>query len=201
MAMIREFKQPVVERLYTQCVNIDIKNSNIDIYSVGDKIIIPLGELGTFTATAQKVTDSGVLLIFDDCVASRSMNEKDTNIGGYDASDLKKWIDTDLYAMFPEAIKQRMSGLSLPNAGELWGWYDAWNVHYIVGDDEDQLILMKQRRNRVSYYDNDCTSFWLRNAIKHQFSFASFSVINNSGNVDFYNAAAKIGVRPEFWLI
>lgn len=42
---------------------------------VGDKMMVPLGKLGNFTATVQKVTNNKVLFIFDDYVAKRPMNE------------------------------------------------------------------------------------------------------------------------------
>ena len=50
---------------------------------VGDKMMVPLGKLGNFTATVQKVTNNKVLFIFDDYVAKRPMNEDGGNAGGY----------------------------------------------------------------------------------------------------------------------
>ena len=91
---------------------------------VGDKMMVPLGKLGNFTATVQKVTNNKVLFIFDDYVAKRPMNEDGGNAGGYSQSDLKKWIDTELYNMFPAVLKQRMTGLSIPTLGEICGWAD-----------------------------------------------------------------------------
>ena len=43
-----------------------------EVYEIqlGDKIIIFLKEFGEFTATAHKITDEGVLFIFDDYVLS-----------------------------------------------------------------------------------------------------------------------------------
>lgn len=38
---------------------------------VGDKMMVPLGKLGNFTATVQKITNNKVLFIFDDYVAKR----------------------------------------------------------------------------------------------------------------------------------
>ena len=47
------------------------------------------------------------------------MNEDGGNAGGYSQSDLKKWIDSELYNMFPAVLKQRMTGLSIPTLGEI----------------------------------------------------------------------------------
>ena len=168
---------------------------------VGDKMMVPLGKLGNFTATVQKVTNNKVLFIFDDYVAKRPMNEDGGNAGGYSQSDLKKWIDSELYNMFPAVLKQRMTGLSIPTLGEICGWADKWDRDHIEADGDEQLPLMKQRRNRVAYYKNDCEFGWLRNATKKEFSSAYFALVGPSGNANYGDASDSLGVRPEFWLV
>lgn len=54
--------------------------------------------------------------------------------------------------MFPAVLKQRMTGLSIPTLGEICGWADKWDRDHIEADGDEQLPLMKQRRNRVAYY-------------------------------------------------
>lgn len=171
-----------------------------EYFKVGDQIIIPLGDLGTFTATAQKVTDGKVLFIFDDYVTKRPMNENNSNEGGYEKSDLRKWIEKDLFKMFPAVIRDRISELSIPTLGEICGWDDEWDREYIEADGDKQLPLMKQRRNRVAYYDNEIEWGWLRNVTKEEFPSACFAVVYNSGNAGYYGASGSCGVRPEFWL-
>ena len=164
-------------------------------------MIVPLGKLGNFTATVQKVTNDKVLFIFDNYVAKRPMNEDGGNVGGYDKSDLKKWIDTELYNRFPAVLKQRMTGLSIPTLGEICGWDDEWDRNHIEADGDEQLPIMKQRRNRVAYYNNDCAWGWLRNATKKEFSSAYFAGVRRNGNTNCTDASASYGVRPEFWLV
>ncbi len=171
-----------------------------EYFKVGDQIVIPLGDLGTFTATAQKVTDGKVLFIFDDYVTKRPMNENNSNEGGYEKSDLRKWIEKDLFKMFPAVIRGRISELSIPTLGEIGGWDNEWDREHIEADGDKQLPLMKQRRNRVAYYDNEIEWGWLRNATKEEFSSACFAVVYNSGNAGYHGASDSCGVRPEFWL-
>ena len=57
-----------------------IETANIQ---VGDQIVIPLAELGEFTATVHKVTDEGVMFIFDEYVTCRPMNNCSTKKGGF----------------------------------------------------------------------------------------------------------------------
>ena len=60
---------------------------------------------------------------------------------------------------------------------------------------------MKQRRNRVAYYNNECSSGWLRNAMKKEFSSAFFAGVGNVGDANCSGASDFGGVRPEFWLV
>lgn len=206
---------PTVERMYRKYIDLDEKGKSEGCYAidyvpysilpadikVGDKMMVPLGKLGNFTATVQKVTNNKVLFIFDDYVAKRPMNEDGGNAGGYSQSDLKKWIDSELYNMFPAVLKQRMTGLSIPTLGEICGWADKWDRDHIEADGDEQLPLMKQRRNRVAYYKNDCEFGWLRNATKKEFSSAFFALVYDNGNASFGSASFSRGVRPEFWLV
>lgn len=54
----------------------EIETANIQ---VGDQVIIPLAEIGEFSATAHKVTDEGIMFIFDEYITRRPMNSKNTN--------------------------------------------------------------------------------------------------------------------------
>lgn len=169
--------------------------------AVGDQIEIPLGDLGTFTATVQMVKVDGALFLFDDYIAKRPMNENGSNEGRYEKSDLKKWIENDLFKMFPEVLRNHMTGLTIPTLGEICGWGDNWDKEHIEPDDDEQLPLMKQRRNRVAYYNNDCAWGWLRNATKKEFSSAAFANVHNRGDSNYFYASYSNGVRPEFWLV
>ncbi len=168
---------------------------------VGDQILVSLAEIGNFTATAHKITDKGVLFIFDEYVTSRPMNNQRTNAGGYEESDLKKWIDTVLLAAFPEELKNRIDDLSIPTVGELFGHDDEWNNEHFEPDEDEQLPLMKERRNRVAYLNDEWEWGWLRNAVKQRFSSAVFAIVGSRGHADYSNASNSCGVRPEFWLV
>lgn len=169
--------------------------------AVGDRIEIPLGGLGTFTATVQMVKGDRVLFLFDDYIAKRQMNENESNEGGYEKSDLKKWIENDLFKMFPEVLRNHMTGLTIPTLGEICGWGDDWDKKRIEPDDDEQLPLMKQIRNRVAYYKNECEWGWFRNAVKNEFSSTTFANVTHVGKTNCVCASNFYGVRPEFWLV
>lgn len=176
----------------------EIDTANIQ---VGDQMVIPLAELGEFTATAHKVTDEGVMFIFDDYVTRRPMNNRDTNKGGFEKSDLKKWMDTVLFMAFPEELRDKIYGLTLPTVGQIVGHEDEWDNKNLEPDIDEQLPLMKECKNRVACFEDQLAWGWLRNATKEEFSSAHFALVGSLGHANCYYASNSYGVRPEFWLV
>lgn len=226
---IRGIDTPTVERMYRKyiemtadkeskeateayCINDELAikefvkfgvpaKSDLKDAEVGDKTIIKLDGLGEFTATVHKVTDDKVMLIFDDYVIKRPMNESSTNNGGFEASNLNKWLHTEFVKVLPYSIRVRLTDVTIPTVGEMFDWDDEWDRNHFEADNDKQLPLMKQRHNRVAYYDNECEFGWLRNATKKEFFSASFAVVNYGGNTRYYHASDSFGVRPEIWLV
>lgn len=164
---------------------------------VGDKTTIKLDGLGEFAATVHKVTDDKVMLIFDDYVTKRPMNESSINNGGFEASDLNKWLHTEFIEALPYSIRARLTDVTIPTVGEIF----EWDRNHFEADNDKQLPLMKQRRNRVAYYDNGREFGWLRNAVKKEFSSAYFARVGSHGGTTYGGASVSYGVRPEIWLV
>ena len=146
----------------------EIETANIQ---VGDQVIIPLAEIGEFSATAHKVTDEGIMFIFDE------------------------------YITFPEELRDKIYGLTLPTVGQIVGHEDEWDNNNLEPDTDEQLPLMTERKNRVAYFKNDSSLGWLRNATKEEVSSAYFAVVGNDGLTACSYASNSLGVRPEFWLV
>lgn len=176
----------------------EIETTNIQ---VGDQIVIPLAELGEFTATAHKVTDEGVMFIFDNYITCRPMNNRSTNKGGFEKSDLKKWMDTVLLMAFPEELRDKIYGLTLPTVGQIVGHEDEWDNKNLESDSDEQLPLMKECKNRIACFEDQLTWGWLRNATKEEFSSAFFAHVGGGGAAYCGGASLSRGVRPEFWLV
>ena len=175
----------------------EMETSNI---LVGDQIVIQLTGFGEFTATAQKITDKGTLFLFDDCVTEQSMNEKYTNKGGYEKSDLRKWINTILLEAFPEDIRNRISDLSIPTYGQMFG-HDDWYDRVMEPDYDEQLPLMKKRKNRIADFNDNYEWYWMQNATKKEVSAAYFALVNSLGTANSTGASNSLGVRPAFVLV
>lgn len=172
-----------------------------DDFQIGDRISIDLSGFGTFMATIHKITDAGALVIFDDYVVSRPMNDEWTNKGGFEHSDLKKWMNTTLLSAFPENLRTHIQELSIPSVEELFGHNNDWNEKTFETDSDEQLPLMKERRNRVAYFNNDWKWGWLRNATKKSVSSVHFANVGSLGGPYYTGASNSAGVRPEFWLV
>ena len=165
---------------------LELKPSEI---KVGDKISVELKGLGTFMATAHKVTANEILFITDEYIASKPMY------------GLQEWIETSVYDAFPEELKGRVKNLTIPTVGHVFGWDDKWCRKTFVRDDTEQLPLMKERRNRVAYLDNDYEWGWLRNSTKREISLNAFAFVDGDGNVCCNCASNSYGVRLEFTLV
>lgn len=176
----------------------EIDTANIQ---VGDQMVIPLAELGEFTATAHKVTDEGVMFIFDDYVACRTMNNRNSNRGDFEESDLKWWMDKVLLPAFPEELRRKIYGLTIPSVGQIVGHEDEWDIENLELDSDEQLPLMKECKNRIACFEGLLDWGWLRNATKKKVSSASFARVNFDGVTDCNIASDSGGVRPEFWLV
>lgn len=163
---------------------------------IGDQIEIPLRDLGTFTATVHDVTDNGILFIFDDCVTRHYMNSDGTAKGGYEKSELCKWINEELLEQFPTNLKSRIHDLTIPTYGQIFG-HDDWYNQAITADDDKQLSLMKIRKNRICTYENDTCWYWLKNTTK---SGDCFAYVDFSGRAGYYDASTIRSVRPAFLL-
>ena len=84
---------------------------------VGDQITVKLKGYGKYTATAQRVTADGVLFLFDDVIARHCMNEVNTNEGGFDKSNIARWLYNVLLPSFPAKLRNKVREITLPTYG------------------------------------------------------------------------------------
>lgn len=169
-----------------------------DDLMAGDQITVKLKGFGKFTATAQKIEGDKILFLFDEVVTEHCMNEQ-KNDGGFDASDLKKWLNEVLLPAFSKKLQNRITELTIPTYGEVFG-HDNYYTNF-EPDNDEQLPSMKRRGNRLCNFEGDWEWWWLRNAVKKKKSASYFAVVSGGGHASSYYASAASGVRPEFWLV
>ena len=187
---------------------------NVNEVRIGDQIEIQLTEYGDFTATVQTITDRGPLFMFDQYVISRPMNLTSTNEGGFENSDLRKWMNDELLPLFPKSMQGKIKNLTIPTYGQIFGWSN-WYSN-LEPDDTDRFPLMIKRKNRIADFNNDNWSNflkrfepgWLRNRILPELpgliqppslnGKSHFAIVTSTGEVSSLDASTAAGVRPVF---
>ena len=132
--------------------------------NIGTKHDISLKWMGTFTATAHKITDEGVLFIFDQVVTLSPINFID--IYEFEASALYAWLQKVLLPLFPAGLRNHIQELTIPTVGQIFGHEDGCYNTFLVEDNDDQLPLMKDPSYRIATFNGKKEWYWLRNAIK-----------------------------------
>ena len=161
---------------------------------VGDQIKIKLKGYGTFTATAQKADITGkeycVLFLFDNCIDRHCMNETDTTEGGYEESDMNKYLNTEILDAFPDKIRDLMEPFDVKHT-----YLRLLSESEVFGD--DALPLMQDVKNRVcSDTDGFRAAWWLRDVANS----TRFAFVYSYGTAGGSNASCSYGVRPAFML-
>jgi hypothetical protein len=122
------------------------------------------------------------------------MNKEGGTKGGYDASDLRKFLAQKANEI-PEKLKSKMVAfdngdyLRLLTLQEACGRDNDWN------ECEGQIEWMKDRRHRIATIkDNGCADWWLRGVV----SAALFAGVGGIGGAVGRSASYSYGVRPAF---
>ena len=159
---------------------------------VGDQIKIKLKGYGTFTATAQKADITGkeycVLFLFDNCIDRHCMNETDTTEGGYEESDMNKYLNTEILDAFPDKIRDLMEPYDVKHT-----YLRLLSEEEVFGD--DALPLMQDVKNRVCSDTEGYRAYWWLRDVANSTNFAN---VNNNGGANNNNASNSNGVRPDF---
>lgn len=172
----------------------------VNTFRVGDVIRFKLSDGEKVEMLAVKEESDGMIFSFADCLAKEySMNEQNTNEGGWDASDLRKKLNGEILDRFPRKIRKLLlpfengDMLRLPTEKEIFGSNPC-------GEDEPESVSqwkpMKQRKNRIASrgLNGGWEWYWLQNRVPN--SAAAFANVYSSGSADCGAAGAALGVRP-----
>lgn len=182
---------------------------DVDRFEVGDIIKFKLTDGEKVQAKAVKETPEGMLFVLVDSLAKGYPMFKDIDGMGEDGitymnSDLRKALNGEIIARFPEEIRSRMVAvnaegdmLRIPSEKEIFG-------ENVYGQAKDKKVKrwkpMKKRRNRIAFQGKEGAWewYWLMN--RHQEYASRFANVTYYGNATSSNASASIGVRPVFAL-
>lgn len=175
-------------------------------YMVGDVIAFTLTDGEEVEALAVKQEQDGMIFCLVDCLNQEySMNEENSNRGGYEATDLRVKLNGEILDRFPADIREKMVAfangdyLRLPTEKEIFGCNDYGKAE---PDDVQQWEPMKQRKNRIAFQGKGTDRwewYWLQNA--HKRYAAAFAYVGGNGAARYANASNAHGVRPAFKIL
>lgn len=181
---------------------------DIELFEVGDIIKFKLNDGEKVQAMAVKETSKGMLFMLVDCLAKEypmftSLEDMTEDYFTYENSDLRKALNSEIIARFPEKIRSRMVTLDngdmlrIPTEREIFG-------ENVYGQEESDTVKrfkpMKKRRNRIAFQGKEGAWewYWLMN--RHKDSASSFARVSDTGNAAYASASYPRGVRPVFLL-
>ena len=176
----------------------------VDSYEVGDKITFALSDGEEVEAMAIKQESDGMIFVLVDCLKKEyPMNKKNTNKGGYENSDLRKILNSEILDKFPAEIRGRMTIFENGDCLRLLTQKEVYGENYSCVDEPEnvkQFEAMKSRRNRIAFEgkNGDWQWWWLQNVIDE--SASSFALVNDNGFANYSSASPSLGVRPAFKL-
>lgn len=180
---------------------------DVEIFEVGDVIKFKLNDGEKVQAMAVKETPEGMLFAFVDCLAKeypmfKSLEGMDEEDITYMNSDLRKALNGEILARFPEEIRSRMVAvnsdgdmLRIPTEREIFG-------ENVYGQEESKLTKhwkpMKKKRNRIAFQGKEGAWewYWLMN--RHKEYASRFAVGSDDGLAYSCSARSSLDVRPVF---
>lgn len=172
-----------------------------DLLSVGDIISIMLknGEkMRIAVAGINTYKENEVLFAFKDILSKEApMNEDWTNEGGYEASDMAKYLDTEIFDLLPDdlqaVIKERRGHkLWLFSRREVFGE----DGRYICPEDDVHIPYYQDSKNRVKLRDGESDWWWLASPRAADATY--FCLVIHSGSSNYNGASYSFGVAPGF---
>lgn len=183
---------------------------NIKVFKPGRlKDVTPRSEIDftmnsgeTATGIVLEVNNGIAEMVFKNCLdKERPMNEENTNEGGFEASDLRKALNSEILEDMPTWLREIMvpfengDFLRLLREKELHG-----ENEYGEPDSEDvkQFEVMKDRRYRIAFRGNtgEWEWYWVENAAVASSTY--FALCGSDGDALYGSASNSYGVRPYF---
>lgn len=162
-------------------------------------------------ATFVLINESDEYLTFcsKDCMTRHCMNDNASNKGGIAASEMQKYLDTEIWNLLPDELKNIISvtrrkykdgyqtkefdtKLFLLSASEVFEKDDSYDEKELYS----QIEFFKDRRNRVKYIDKETAYWWLSSPLAGYST--HFCYVNASGGAGYGNARNVYGVVPCF---
>ena len=234
---IEEYKAPDFATDSWSTIIANVKAGNGSEYAVGSTKEVNLGTTyGTHTlrvantSTPSECSTTGFsqsacrfVLEFADIIRTRTMNDTNTNVGGWPASGMRTFVNNDIYNAIPSEIKNAIIDTTVVSGH---GKSDTENFTttdklYLLAPKEiytdwsNSYDTAKNLARTLDYYKNlgtsahnysgaikkngtSATDWWLRAAISN--NTGNFFSVSDNGDWANYRASYTDGVAPAFRL-
>ena len=213
------------------------RSGNTSVYNVGDTKSVDLGSLGTHTLRISNIstpsecssptfsqTACGIVIEFADIITLNEMKTDGSNIGGWENSIIRSYVNNTIYNSLPDDLKnsiidtRAISGhgsgdsanivttdkLYLLSAREIFCDFDsgptydtAWNNTREL-DYYKNLVALDNYQYLIKKYNNVDTDWWTRTPVYYELS-DDFVYVEEFGAPTFGdNPDSDKGVSPAF---
>ena len=215
-----------------------VKNNNISKYNVGDTKAIDMGSYGTHTLRVANMstpsecstsrfsqTACGFVLEFADIITTHTMNDTDTNVGGWPATSMRIFVNNDIYNLLPSDLKNGIidttvvssygsedssnftstDKLYLLSPTEIWSdWKSNSGSNYDTARDvtrqldyyKNEGVTTSNYSKAIKFYNSTDDWWWLRSA--RSIDDYSFYNVYYYGGWSYDSATDTYGVSPAF---
>ena len=206
-----------------------VQTRNTDKYNIGDTKSVDLGEFGTHTVRIANMsacesetseTACGFVVEFAGVITNQNMNETATNIGGWSASEGRKYINTTILNALPSNLQKVIvdtkviSGhgstegetnfistdkLYLLSTKEVWGTAknDTLDIETKQLDYYKNLgVTLSNYSGAIKQYNENDSYWWLRSSCGNHS--IDFSTVFSTGIWDDYSSHRITGFSPAF---
>ena len=213
----------------------NVKSGNTNMYKTGDTKEVNLGSTyGTHTlrianistpsecsTTGFSQTACGFVLEFADIITTRIMNSSSTNVGGWPASSMRRFVNNDIYNSLPSNLKNGIIDTTVVSSHGssdssnftsidklyLLAPKEIYSDGYLSSDTAKYLtrqldyykkegVTTSNYSKAIKMYNSTATIWWLRSAVSS--GDRNFFTITNDGNWSGINAYTAFGVSPAF---
>ena len=216
----------------------NVKNGNTSFYQVGDTKEIDMGSFRTHTIRIANTstpdecatdgfsqTACGFVLEFADIITKHNMNSSHTYVGGWPATSMRTYVNSDIYNALPSDLKSKIidtyvvSGhgkndsanftstdkLYLLSTKEVWGKEGTSNViNYDTAEAETrqldyykaQGVTTSSYGGAIKQYNGSNDGWWLRAARSDKSNF--FYILGAGGYWSQISVNDSYGVAPAF---
>ena len=206
-----------------------VQTGNTDLYNLGDTKEVDLGDFGIHKVRISNMdectngetseTACGFVVEFVDCITNYKMFEERTNVGGWEASIARTYLNNDIYETLPDDLKaliidtkvisghgstsgetnfETIDKLYLLSTKELFGStiYDTVNSETKQLDYYKKVGATSKNYSQAKKSGGTDSSWWLRspNSVYN----INFLCIYSGGNVDSHSSNYDYGISPAF---